>query len=73
MPDRSDHHQPIVAAHRGRPRVTPDSSAEVVRVEVRLPREIAADIYAIADQQKVTISHAVAQAWRAAGAGGGVV
>lgn len=73
MPDCSDHHQPILAAHRGRPRLVSDSSAEVVRVEVRLPREIAADIYAIADQQKVTISHAVAQAWLASGGGGGAV
>ncbi|MET4079542.1 hypothetical protein ABIB53_002732 [Janibacter sp. UYMM211] len=65
MPDRSADRPPFTA-HRGRPRVTPEPSAPVIRVELRLPREVAADIYAVADRDDVTISHAVARAWRTA-------
>ncbi|WP_354588562.1 hypothetical protein [Janibacter sp. UYMM211] len=46
--------------------MTPEPSAPVIRVELRLPREVAADIYAVADRDDVTISHAVARAWRTA-------
>lgn len=65
MPDHSISRPPF-AAHRGRPRATPEPSAPVIRVELRLPREVAADIYAVADRDDVTISNAVARAWRKA-------
>lgn len=35
-----------------------------MRVEVRLPRDVAADIYAAADRDNVTVSRAVADVWR---------
>lgn len=72
MPDHPVH-RPTLAAHRGRPRISPESSASTVRVEVRLPRDVAADIYAVADRENVTVSRAVANAWRQGMARGDVM
>nr|WP_257909112.1 hypothetical protein [Janibacter limosus] len=44
-----------------------------MRVEVRLPRDVAADIYAVADRENVTVSRAVADARRQGMARGDVM
>lgn len=72
MPDHPVH-RPTLAARRGRPRISPESSAPTVRVEVRLPRDVAADIYAAADRDNVTVSRAVADVWRRAMGRGAVM
>lgn len=72
MPDHLVH-RATLAAHRGRPRIAPESSAPTVRVVVRLPRDVAADIYAVADRENVTVSRAVADAWREGMARGDVM
>ena len=72
MPDHPVH-RPLLAARRGRPRVLPESPAPIVRVEVHLPRDVAADIYAAADRENVTVSRAVANAWRRGMSGGDVM
>lgn len=60
-----------LAARRGRPRRAPAAPESVIRVEVRLPRDVAEDIYAVAYRDRITISHAVTRVWRSLGSDGG--